>query len=113
MVWYGYDSGITNEQIYYATNASGIWSAPALVSTQSDYSQSNSRMALDPSGHTYVAWEGYDSSQNEWDIYYSTNAGGTWSAPVNITNGDFSSPLYPDIAVDLGRQGLRDLARTQ
>ncbi len=100
VVWYGYDSTGTNEHIYYTTNASGTWSAPVLLSTQSDYDQYNPQIALDAGGKAHVVWYGYDSTDTDVHIYYTTNASGTWSAPVLLSTQSDYNQQYPQIALD-------------
>ena len=61
-----------------------------LLSTQSDYDQYDPQIALDASGKAHVVWSGYDSGENYYGIYYTTNAGGTWSTPVLLsTQSDY------------------------
>ncbi|NPV59943.1 MAG: hypothetical protein HPY75_09795 [Actinobacteria bacterium] len=101
VVWYGYDPENDYEQVYYATNAGGSWSSPVRLSTQSQYYQRGSQIALDGSGAAHVAWGGYDDSENEWLIWYTTNAGGDWSAPLSISpddDGPYGTAIKTDSA---------------
>ncbi|MDD3719605.1 MAG: sialidase family protein, partial [Actinomycetota bacterium] len=99
VVWEGYDDAEDEYSIWYSTNAGGTWSDPVAISTQSTYSQYNARIAVGPDGKVNVVWEGYDAAGSEYWIWYASNAGGTWSDPVNISPDD-NYPYYPEIAVD-------------
>ncbi|MDD5667476.1 MAG: hypothetical protein PHS26_09230, partial [Actinomycetota bacterium] len=99
IVWSEYIDYWYGGSIWYATNAGGAWSAQELVSTQSEYEQYYPRLALDPDGNAHVVWEGYDADGSESLIWYATNAGGTWSDPVNLSPDD-DYPYYSNIAVD-------------
>ncbi len=46
-----------------------------------------------------MAWYGYDSSDNYYEIYYATNAGGSWSTPELLSTNDDEYSYYPQIAV--------------
>jgi hypothetical protein len=58
-------------------------------------------IAIDSSGHLYVAWANYDYNLFHYDIYfsYSTDNGATWSQEVNISNNPVNS-TNPTAAVD-------------
>ncbi len=100
MTWYGYDPSDDYEQIYYATNAGGSWSSPTRLSTQSDYDQWEPRIALDAAGNAHVTWYGYDSSDNYYQVYYATNAGGSWLTPVRLSTQSQYYQYDPQIALD-------------
>ncbi|MCL5958124.1 MAG: hypothetical protein M1358_02210 [Chloroflexi bacterium] len=73
------------------------WAAFVNVSKDTDPSLA-ARMAADSSGAAHVIWRGQIAPGIE-HIYYATNAGGSWSQPVDLTRWD-SSKLMGDIAVD-------------
>ncbi len=100
VVWYGYDQDYDEYFIYYATNAGGTWSAPTLISTQSDYDQYDPQIALDSGGNAHVVWYGYDPSDSYEQIYYSTNTGGTWSDPELLSTQSDYDQYYCQIALD-------------
>ena len=75
VVWLGYNG---TDQVYYSTNAGGSWSVPVNISTNT-FENDEPRIALDSDNHAHVVWYGYDGNRDDEDIYYSSNAGGTWS----------------------------------
>ena len=111
MAWYGYDPSGNYYQVYYATNAGGSWSSPVNLSTQSSYDQYEPQIALDAGGNAHVAWYGYDSSNNNYDVWYSTNAGGSWSTPANLSTQSGYDQYETQIALDVERQRPRGLVR--
>ncbi len=47
-----------------------------------------------------MAWYGYDSSNNNYDVWYSTNAGGSWSTPANLSTQSGYDQYETQIALD-------------
>ncbi len=105
-VVYAHKNGATDSKIniYYVTNASGSWSAPVRISSNSFGEDAfTPDIALDASGKAYVAYTHRNgSTDSKINIYYVTNAGGSWSAPVRISSNSFGNDALqnPAIAVD-------------
>lgn len=79
-----------NDNLKYATNASGAW---VITTVDSEYIGFNNSIAVDASGHAHISYKGLSNG-----LMYATNASGTW---VTITlDSDLSSGIWNSIAVD-------------
>ena len=86
--------------ILYSTSADGVsWSDPLNISNTTDMSY-DPKIALDGDGNPHVVWIDGGDEHRWWDydIFYSTYDGVSWSDPVNISNTTGGS-FDPDIAV--------------
>ncbi len=107
VVWEMYDEDLSAWQVYYAINAGGTWSDPVRLSTQSDYDQCEQetdfwtcQIELDSAGAVHVVWYGYDETGYDYRIWYSTNAGGTWSDPLCLSTQSVYYQEYPAMKLD-------------
>ena len=98
VVWYGYDENTGKQEIFYSTDAGGSWSEPDILSTTSNNNY-NLQIALDPAGIAHVVWYGNFVDGDEQEIFYSTNAGGSWSEP-DILSTTSNNNYSPQIALD-------------
>ena len=105
-VVYAHKNGASDAKIniYYVTNASGSWSSPVRISNdgfaQDAYTPD---IALNASGKAHVTYYHKNgASDSKYNIYYVTNASGSWSSPVRISNDGFNqdAKTNPAIAVD-------------
>ncbi len=97
-------TGTDNRGIWYLTNATGRWVKQLVVTPwYSEDSEEIGRVdgpaiAIDPSdGSVWIAfiyWECPDCIPNSSQgVYYVTNAGGRWTAPVLLTDDSLSTHL--------------------
>ena len=88
------------KDIFYLTDRTGLFGVP--VSISNGLGGNDSAMpsaAADSVGMVHVVFQGKTGSTQ--DIFYSTNRGGTFSAPVNLSNGlGGNDALVPSVAVD-------------
>ena len=104
ITWYGPDpttGGV--EQIWYADNTSGDWSAPAQLTAATDFnSQYLPKIAVGSSGKSHITWGGPDPTAGGVEqIWYADNTSGTWSAPDQLTSATNDYSQYdPQIALD-------------
>ncbi len=67
------------EDIFFKTrNASGEWSTPTLISTESTDPAEFPAMALDAQGHFHIVWQDetdYNGADTDTDIFYKRTAG--------------------------------------
>lgn len=95
-------SGTDNQGIWYVTNASGAWakervSIPPPVEGSEGYEYDGEpSIALDSDGSIWIAFTRWACSQcapNPSDgIFLVTNAGGTWSEPIQMAGNQTSQP---------------------
>lgn len=94
------DSSPGNNEIYYASKASGAgaWNAPERVSDTAGTSWAPA-LAVDSQGRVHVVW--YDFTPGVTEIYYAFKAPGAaaWSAAVNVSNTAGGSQ-WPALVVD-------------
>ena len=78
--------------------AGGDWSGPLTVSDPDEYS-SDARVAIDSRGNAVVVWTHYipDNASTEWIETASRSRGGSWSAPVALSE---PRSLDPHVVVD-------------
>jgi hypothetical protein len=94
VVWYDNVSG--QNEVYYATNAGGSWSAPYMLSSASD-----GRPSTDPDITTWgtdvhMAFFG-NPSGSDAQVTYRKKSGASWSAPIIVSEG-LSNARYPAIS---------------
>jgi hypothetical protein len=104
VVWYGWD-GSDNEIYWVKVDAAGTLGTVQKVSTHADNETRDDRhpqIAADPSGNSYVTWQGSDGSDNE--IYWTkVDAAGTPGTVQKISNHPDNETRYeyvPQIALD-------------
>jgi len=101
LTWEGNDG--TVQQIYYADNTSGSWSAPVQITSAAvDDDQKNPQIAVDSSGDSHLTWYGYNPTTNAYQIWYVDNTSGSWPVPTQITSANVGNDQKsPQIAMDL------------
>jgi hypothetical protein len=94
------DNEVGNPEVYYLTNAGGSWIWANVSKMNRSVMQLGPVIAIDNTGVVHIAWTTMDA--NSIDVYYSNNAGGTWSTPVNVTGtgGAYNLELYPCMVFD-------------
>ncbi len=89
ITWIGHD-GQNDWEIYW--QKPGVRN-PILLSTHQDtrnWDDTNSHIAVDGAGNSYVVWEGYEGLYDDWEIYWvKVNASGVSGAVQKIAR-------YPD-----------------
>ncbi len=86
--------------IRYTTNAGGSWLTSPVVLSGASTENQTAKIATDPAGHAHVVWEGLDGDAKA-QVYYSTNADGSWSDPPAVISNDPDTNHYaPQVAVD-------------
>ena len=103
----------TNLMFAHSTDCGVTWSTPVVINKGSVTSQ-GSAIAVNPvNGNVYVTWRQFASTgvSNAIMVAQSTNAGKTFSAPVqistfqpfdqNTTNTSFRTNAYPSITTDM------------
>ncbi|MFX0097790.1 MAG: hypothetical protein ACFE7E_08540 [Candidatus Hodarchaeota archaeon] len=98
IVYHGYffDTFTNSEEIFYATNIGGSWSAPYNI-TQNNLRDYHSTIAVDRQGNIHVVYPGNDSQ--DFDIFYVNKTASGWSSPVNVsrnTNEDYAVSIAID-----------------
>ncbi len=95
-VWHGHNEEIGYGcDVLYATNASGEWSYPELVSADLEHSGDNvPDIAVGPDGVPQVVWDNY------LGVFYNARTGGTWDEPTLLSDGLDYDQYDPRIAVD-------------
>ncbi|HSW56571.1 MAG TPA: T9SS type A sorting domain-containing protein [Ignavibacteriaceae bacterium] len=92
--WLEYLSSMEND-IYFSksTNNGNNWTAPVNITNNSDF-QYNIYMTDNGINYLYIAYENGALLESEIYLKNSSDGGGTWSVPVNITNnpGKSSNP---------------------
>jgi hypothetical protein len=100
VTWEGYNGVVTD--IWYSDNISGPWSLPAqLTSAAENRDQHEPRIVLDSNNRSHITWYGRDPILEISQVWYVTNATGTFPAPTQITNAARIQE-YPRIALDSG-----------
>lgn len=85
---------------YWNGTSFGMSGAEVPIETSGSYAQSKPSIAVDGNDNLYTVWYGKDASSAVYtQIRYSIFDGNTWSAPVNITSGDYNQ-CNPAAAVD-------------
>ena len=85
-------------EIYYRTYANGAWSGDTLV-TSGALTGNEPSLAVDSSGYAHIAYQAQDSVDFDSDIYYATNAGGSFVNTL-LTSSGTADESAPSIAVD-------------
>ncbi len=90
----GAPDGIAGD-IYYATNASGRFSAPVRIRVAAGWYSRDVAIAVDPAGHAHVVFRRSTSQLNvlsDDDLYYVTDAKGDFKHPVLLIDGVSGAP---------------------
>ena len=94
----------TDNTLWYATNASGVWVKTRIDS--SGYAGQYPSIAIDDQGYAHIAFNynflGFDAAHNSMQLHYATNASGVWATEIVDDSellGQFSS-----IAIGTGGQ---------
>jgi hypothetical protein len=85
-------------EIYYRTYANGAWSGDTLV-TSGALTGYEPSLAVDSSGYAHIAYQAQDSVDFDSDIYYATNAGGSFVNTL-LTSSGTADESAPSVAVD-------------
>jgi hypothetical protein len=93
--------GTTGNKLYIARSSDGAetWTRH-LVADLGAHAADNifPQLTLDHAGNAYFTWsQNQTASGGEQDVYYaySTDRGGTWSAPINLTKEPGDSAVFP------------------
>ncbi len=100
VVWQETLAGSTQSDIFYASRSGGVWSTPVNLSNNSGDSLDPHLLSL-ASGGLVVAWKDNSGQREQSDILLAERpAGGSWSAPVNLsqTPGDSAGPCLAEDA---------------
>jgi hypothetical protein len=92
--------------VFYSSssNRGGGWSTPVNVSQTSGPSRYPAIVRDSVHNTLFVVWQ--DSTPGQNDIYLSSNQGGSWSTPINVSNTSGQS-IHPALEADhLGRLHL-------
>lgn len=100
-----YDGAGGDSDIFYKIkdSSTGLWSAPEVVSTSSDFNSYGPELAVDSFGNAHVVWyDNHDYDGTDLEIIYKKRdaTSDTWSAPTVISTDSTSSSYSPVIVVD-------------
>lgn len=98
VVWTDNSSGYYVLLFSRSTNGGTTFSSPVNISDNSGSTVQSPRLATDPAGNIYVAWENWVSSTSSSGEFSRSTNGVTFSVPVVISGGAASSS--PDLAID-------------
>ncbi len=73
------------------------WSLPRNLS-QTEALSDWPALTVDNAGRVHAVWA--DGPIGTREVYYSSNAAGSWSSPVNVSSSPSVDSVFPDIAVD-------------
>ena len=99
---------IENRFVYYmAGQPDGSWSTPFIINPPmlgvAAGSWTAPSLAVDAEGTVHVVWVGRrvneDLTLEDWDIFYSSYDGQTWTSPVQVNSDNQTQDAYPSIAV--------------
>jgi len=76
---------------FYSTWENGSWSAPQQVNSQT--AQVNASLFIDGAGAAHCVWETLSGNFLTGDIWYSTNADGSWTSQPLQEEGELHYPL--------------------
>jgi uncharacterized repeat protein (TIGR01451 family) len=102
VVWQGVPAGDYSQDVLHRSRAiNGTWTAVQNISNSFGIHASQSKMALDENGAVHVVWaQANPSGSGNSDVFYARRpAGGSWSAPRNISQQPLSTSHYPQMAV--------------
>ena len=97
-VWFTRRDGTKTRVESASRPAGGDWTGPVTVSDPDEYS-SDARVAIDSRGNAVVVWTHYipDNASTEWIVTARRPRGGSWSAPVALSE---PRSLDPHVVVD-------------
>ncbi len=95
-------NGTGDRQVWYASYASGGWSAPLQISETAGYSGFPS-IAVDSLDRIHVAWYGFDGTY--YQIYYRMKDANGWGPQLDVT-GQAVDATNPALALD-GQNDVR------
>lgn len=97
-IWQEFDGTNTNVQAATLPKG-GIWSSPVTISSASgNNNEANPQMAINSSGYAVAVWEELNGTST---VRASTmQFGGSWSAPIDISQPGSDSSQIPQVAVD-------------
>jgi len=93
--------------MYTSYTASSGWTTPVNITTgiwSFDNIIGNLAIDTDSFNNVYVAFSGYNGTSINSEVYIMNNTGGTWSAPVNVSQNLATTPykdLSPSIDIDI------------
>ena len=85
-------------RIAYATDASGSWVVAPIGASSALTADGNPSIAVDATGHAYIAFEAAGMSPDRTSIFSATNATGSWVISRRTTGAPHD--LGPSIALD-------------
>ncbi len=85
VVWYGYTDASGTAAVWYSELSGSGWSAPLVLSTNSEYYQRRPQIAIDPDDICHIVWSGQNSSGTQYNIWYVSGSGADWSSPLAIS----------------------------
>jgi hypothetical protein len=103
------DEEVDSTDVYFSIFDGNLWSDHVNISQIEKLSALNQELVLDSELNTHVVWEqrqakldtvlGSPTIVNFYEIFYSTNKGGSWSTPENISNIPRSDSYSPKIDI--------------
>ncbi len=98
VTWYGYDENESYNQVSYVADSGSGWGTPRSSSSTGTFEGTTwnyaPQLAIDSSGNTHAVWYGWYGNTG-YQILYATNAGGSWSTPVDISTRRTYDPYEP------------------
>lgn len=88
-----------DKEIMYQNISNGVFSTPFNISRRPGFDITPS-IAVNSTGTVHIVWRSEGSSTSESEIFYVNNAGGSFSAPHNVSQDNVSSDVYPCIKLD-------------
>jgi hypothetical protein len=104
VVYSQYDGG-AQAHVWARLNSGGSWSAPVQVSQNTLTDASMPYMGSDASGRAWVLWHQGNGATNHFDVWGARFSGGSWAAPVLLSDG-VKSAYNPRIAMNATGQAL-------
>jgi hypothetical protein len=91
--------------IYYVTNVGGTWSTPFRISIDDIDVGLNPAIAVDAANKAHVLYTLKRTSDSKINIYYLTNASGSWSSPERVSDDSFGQDALNNPSIVIGPNG--------